>query len=289
MLRYKLCNKIYDYLKELINNQNNYLNCTYRRPTSCRWIATFRDDNCFDQLLEKFEKYETKHTEGQKLFLHRVLTHGNLNKEELYKGKKRSCLYALTEIKSNDQETIFVYNNTLRYVLLVWDNQDIYKRMLCYLIPKTQRDMKTIPIEQHNIHKGWYISFTTLLWMKVKHIQLALYVLKQKLEIGIPILREYICLSIIVRGSFMIFCVQSGYKVKLFNNNLYIPINEYQLRENDDDDVDGNMALCPIGSQTMEVCSRTTFLRIWNLYLPNLKIKSSPLDTCNLCNKYPKL
>ena len=42
---------------------------------------------------------------------------------------------------------------------------------------------------------------------------------------------------------------RSGYKVKSFNNGLYIPVNKYEFRENDDD-VDGNLTCWPVGSQT---------------------------------------
>ena len=64
-------------------------------------------------------------------------------------------------------------------------------------------------------------------------------------------------------------------------------MSESKLRENDDG-VDGHLALWPVGARTKEVCNRAAFLRIWKSYLPNLKIKPHSLDTCNLCDKYDK-
>ena len=93
--------KIHDHMKNLIDGHSNCMNVNNKRPTSCSSITKFRDDNCFDQLLEKLEKYESKDTEERKLFLHGVLTHGNLKKEELKRGAKRSSIYALTGVKTN--------------------------------------------------------------------------------------------------------------------------------------------------------------------------------------------
>ena len=89
------------------------------------------------------------------------------------------------------------------------------------------------------------------------------------------------------RQLYEIFCYQSGYKIQSLNDGSYIPVSEYQLRENDDD-VDGNLALWPVGLRTKEVCSWATFLRIWKSYLPNLKTKPPSLDTCNMCDEYAK-
>ena len=36
------------------------------------------------------------------------------------------------------------------------------------------------------------------------------------------------------------------------------------------------------------ICSWRSFLQIWNEYLPDLKIRSPYLHTCNLCNEYAK-
>ena len=112
--RDEIRNKIHDYVKGLIDNNSNCLNWNNGRPTSCSCIKKFREDDCFDQLLEKLDKFERKDSEGRKLFLHGVLTHGNLKKGELRRGEKRSCLYALTAVECNNQDTIFVCNNTLR-------------------------------------------------------------------------------------------------------------------------------------------------------------------------------
>ena len=93
------------------------------RGQSCTCITMFRDKNCFDQLLEKLEKYESKDTEGRKLFLHGVLTHGNLKKEDLKRGAKRSSIYALTGVKTIEGETVFVCSTTLKNLFCIGNKQ----------------------------------------------------------------------------------------------------------------------------------------------------------------------
>ena len=74
------------------------------------------------------------------------------------------------------------------------------------------------------------------------------------------------------RQLYEIFCFQSRYKIQCLSDSSYIPVSEYTLRENDDG-VDGHLALWPVGSRTKEVCSWARFLQIWKSYLPSLKIK----------------
>ena len=72
--------------------------------------------------------------------------------------------------------------------------------------------------------------------------------------------------------------------MKVFSDGSYCPINEFKLRDNDDVE----MALWPVGLQPKQICSWSSFLRIWKAYLPNLKIKPPLLDTCYFCDKYAK-
>ncbi len=80
------------------------------------------------------------------------------------------------------------------------------------------------------------------------------------------------------------FCFQNGYKVKAFSDGSYMPVNEYKLRDHDD----GEIALWPVGLEPQLIYSWLLFLHIWKAYLPNLKIKPSSLDTCNMCHEYAK-
>ena len=88
--------------------QSSCINLNKKGPKSNTWVTTFIYNNCFDQLLEKLEIYEWKDTKGRILFLHGVLIHRNLKKEELQRGAKRSVIYALTRIEINNGETVFV-------------------------------------------------------------------------------------------------------------------------------------------------------------------------------------
>ena len=70
---------------------------------------------------------------------------------------------------------------------------------------------------------------------------------------------------------------------------MYPPVAEFKKRDNDNEDIsDERMSLWPEGSESLPVYSWHTFLRIWRQYLPNLRIRPSLLDTCDLCNKYAK-
>ena len=53
------------------------------------------------------------------MFLYGVLTQGNLKKEELQRGAKRSAIYALTGVETDDAETIFVCSNTLKNLFCI--------------------------------------------------------------------------------------------------------------------------------------------------------------------------
>ena len=98
--RDEIWNKIHDYVRGLIDNNINCLNWNNGRPASCSCIKKFRDDKCFNQLLEKLDKYKMKESEGRKLFLHGVLTHGNLKKESYVEVKREVVFIHIPESRA---------------------------------------------------------------------------------------------------------------------------------------------------------------------------------------------
>ena len=278
--------KIHDHMKNLIDGHSNCINVNNKRPTSCTCITMFRDNNCFDQLLEKLEKYESKDTEGRKLFLHGVLTHGNLKKEELKRGAKRSSIYALTGVETIDGETVFVCSNTLKNLFCIGNKQ--------WKILQTDAmlpDPKSTERYENNMNKASKCTQNVIDFLynmgKDEGEMHATRFVRVETTIGIRD-QDFTLINLpsyyTKRQLYETFCFQNGYKVKAFSDGSYVPVSEYKLRNHDD----GEMALWPVGSEPQLVCSWPSFLRIWKAYLPNLKIKPPSLDTCNLCNEYAK-
>ena len=184
----------------------------------CTFITKFRDDNFFDQLLEKLEIYESKDTEGRELFLHDVLTHGNLKKMHLLESKLL--------------EADFACNNTLKnFFLLKINDGYVYKRMQYCQIQKAKRDMKTISIKQQNV-----IDFLLNLGNDEGELHATCFVqLKTTIRIrDLDLSLSHLPYYYSKRLLYETFFFQNGYKVKAFSDGLYSSINdEYKLRDHD--------------------------------------------------------
>ena len=110
---------IEDFASKLIENKDHCRNVNNKRNTACQYITKLQNEDVFEKLITKLVKYESNDSNGRKLFLHGVLTHGNLRKEELRRGEKRVAIYALTGVEDQDGETVLVCNNTLRALFFV--------------------------------------------------------------------------------------------------------------------------------------------------------------------------
>ena len=99
--------------KEYCRNANN------QRNTGCQCIKKIVNTDTLEQLISTLERFESNDTNGQKLFLHGVLTHGILRKEELRRGERRVAIYALTGVEYDKGNTILVCNNTLRSLFFI--------------------------------------------------------------------------------------------------------------------------------------------------------------------------
>ena len=112
--RAEIYTKINDYAYEIIHEHEYCINFNNKRDTGCNCKNAFQDPNTFGRLVQKLDKYYAADTKGRQNFLHSVLTHGNLRKEEQRRGGKRTPIYALTSVEDEDGNTILVCNNTLR-------------------------------------------------------------------------------------------------------------------------------------------------------------------------------
>ena len=140
--------KIHDYIKTIIDTQSSCMNLNNKRTTSCTCMTTFKNKNYFGQLLEKVEKYESKDTKGRILFLHGALTHGNLKKEELQRGAKKSAIYALTRVKIDEGETVFLCSNALKNLLCIGN-----KQLKCLQKDAMLLDQKCTERYEHNLNR----------------------------------------------------------------------------------------------------------------------------------------
>ena len=82
------------------------------------------------------------------------------------------------------------------------------------------------------------------------------------------------------------YCFSKGWLAKSSSDGSYPPLSQYTRRPHDDDNRDALFALWPVGSESGRICAWPTFLRIWDKYLPLLKIRPPSLDTCLTCHVF---
>ena len=81
-----------------------------------------------------------------------------------------------------------------------------------------------------------------------------------------------------MRRCYELWCLSRGYKptFKSSAKSIYNKINDYALRENDEDD-------WPIGSEPQQVCAWETFRSYWWKHFPKMKIRKKGADVCTDC------
>ena len=83
------------------------------------------------------------------------------------------------------------------------------------------------------------------------------------------------------------FCYERGSVAKSNSDGSYLPIDKYEKRPFDDDE--NGLNLFPEGSDRLDVCHWSTFLRTWNKHISHLKVRSPSDNTCVQCNIYRNL
>ena len=288
--REQICMNIEYYASKLTENRDHCRNVNNQRDTGCQCIKRLQNEDTFAQLVSKLEKYESKDSNGRKLFLHGVLTHGNLKKDELRRGERRVAIYALTGVEDQDGDTILVCNNTLRALFYIGKRQ--WKQLQeDAMLPEP----KTTENYENNLNKVTactqrVIDFLYKLGKNEGEMHATRF-MRMETRIGVrdsDLSLVHLPSYYSKRQLYEMFCYQNGWEIKSFSDGSYPPVDQFPMRKNDDDENGPELALWPEGSEPLSVCSWHSFLRIWKQYLPNLKIKPPSLDTCNLCDEYSK-
>ena len=121
--REQIRTNIQDFTSKLTENKDHCRNVNNKHNTACQCIMKLQNEDVFEQLITKLVKYELNDSNGRKLFLHGVVTHGNLRKEELQHGERQVTIYALTGVEDQDGDTILVFSNTLRALFFIGKRQ----------------------------------------------------------------------------------------------------------------------------------------------------------------------
>ena len=264
-------------------------NPTNRRKTACRCLRPINTNaELFDKTLELLGKYESLDQSGRQLFLHGAITHSNIMKQNLIRGQMRSCTFALNGVTLDDGDTVHLCHNSFRQLYCIgakqWKklcdeavlpdpkNKTLYKDNMNRNHKQTQDVVDFLHkfgVDEGEAHATRFIrleSGTALRDSDVDMLQLPSFYSKRQL--------------------YERYCYDRGWEVRAFNDGSYPPVKKYKRRKNDFED--GDMALWPLGSEPLEVCSWPTFIRIWRNHLPHLKIRSPSLDTCTTCDVMTK-
>lgn len=111
---------IVEFVHNFLSEHDRCINPRNRRPTGCRCLDVFRtSEGSLIQLIEKLAKYESKTTNERQLFLHGVLTHANLRKEELRRGERKIAINAMTGVLNPEGETIHICNNSFQCLFCI--------------------------------------------------------------------------------------------------------------------------------------------------------------------------
>ena len=280
------------FVNNFLNGHDRCINPRNRRPTGCQCLDIFRrNEESLDQFIEKLVKYESKKPEERQLFLHGVLTHANLRKEELRRGEKKMAINAMTGVLDLEGETVHICNNALQCLLCI--GPQTWKRIQKDALLPAPRSTENY---ENNVNK------TSSCTQRIIDYLYELYrdegeshatrIIRMETSIGV---RDHNWTIMHLpsyytkRKIYERFCFISGWEVKSASDGSYPPVTEFKERTNDHDcHGDDRLSLWPEGSESKPVCSWHTFLRCWKYYLPNLKIRPSSLDTCDLCNEYAK-
>ena len=114
----EICSNICVFVNNYLNEHDRCINPRNKRLIGCKCLDIFRrNEESFNQFIEKLVKYESKKPEERQLFLHGVLTHANLRKEELHRGEKKMAINTMTGVLDSEGETVHICNNALQCLL----------------------------------------------------------------------------------------------------------------------------------------------------------------------------
>ena len=112
-------------------NQNlivPYLNQNSNRRTTCQCLDLFLcNDDLVDQLLLLLERFEGLNQKERQLFLHGVITHGFIAKQNLPRGCLKEPLFLLSGIENETTECVNICHNTIQNLFCIGTKQ--WKRL----------------------------------------------------------------------------------------------------------------------------------------------------------------
>ena len=129
-------------------NQNlivPFLNQNSNRRTTCQCLDLFLcNDDLVDQLLLLLERFEGLNQKERQLFLHGVITHGFIAKQNLPRGCLKEPLFLLSGIENETTECVNVCHNAIQNLFCIGIKQ--WKRLCsdAMLPDGKNRTMRTI-------------------------------------------------------------------------------------------------------------------------------------------------
>jgi len=270
-------------------NQNLIVPCLNQnsnRRTACDCLDVFlSNDDLVDQLLLLLERFEGLNQKERQLFLHGVITHGFIAKQNLHRGCLKEPIFLLSGIENETVESVNVCHNGIQNLFCIGTKQ--WKR-LCSdaMLPdgknlsnyENNKNAKSTEVTKSVIdfisdiaeqegesHATRFVRTEVQLFLRdedLQLIQLPPYYTKRQL--------------------YERYCYERGWIGKSNAKGTYPPIQEFRNRPNDDEN--GDLALWPSGSLQQDICSWRQFHRLWMETLPHIKIRPPALDTCVACN-----
>ena len=111
----EICSNICLFVNNYLNEHGRCFNPRNKRSIGCKCLdIIWRNEESFNQFIEKLVNNESKKQEEMQLFLHGMLTHANLRKEGLRRGEKKMAINAMTGVLDFEGEKVHIRNNALQ-------------------------------------------------------------------------------------------------------------------------------------------------------------------------------
>ena len=264
------------------------LNQNSNRRTTCHCLEVFlHNEDLIDQLILLLERFEGLNQKERQLFLHGVITHGFIAKQNLPRGCLKEPIFLLSGIENDITECVNVCHNGIQNLFCIgtkrWkklcseamlpngkdvSNYENNKNAKSTAVSKSVMDfLSDIAEQEGESHATRFVRTEVQLFLRdedIQLIQLPPYYTKRQL--------------------YERYYYERGWIGKSNAKGAYPPIHEFRNRPNDDEN--GDFAMWPHGSIQQEICSWRQFHRIWMNSMPHIKTRPPALDTCVACNVF---
>ena len=266
---------------------NTYcVNVVSRRGTSCQCLQRISsDDDLFEKLVGLLSTYKRMESKQRQLFVHGILTHGFIAKDSLARGSKSEPTFLLNGISNIEIELYKVCQNALKNLFGIGQRQWYKLKSDAALPSKDNSNYK------NNVNKQSKCTQSLVDFLyeigETEGESYATRFIRMETKVGIrdddtKIIQLPSYFS--KRSLYERYCYENGWIARSRNDGSYPSVKDYPRRENDDHDEE--LAQWPSGSIANSICSWSTFLKIWDSYLPFIKIRPPSLDTCLTCHVF---